>query len=128
MTRITTTILVFTILLNGSATIMDVSGLSDDLGVEMETGVSDEVQESIERVQDAFNPNIGSLQSLISLSLAALNVIEIVIEGVLAAPTLLINILGGSTLVETVVTVFFAPVYVISTLEMIAMIGVGETV
>jgi len=91
MTRITTTVLVMVILMNGSATIMDVSGLSDDLGVEMETGVSDSVSETVDELKDAFNPNISGVESLISLSLAALGVFEIVIEGVFAAPTMLNN-------------------------------------
>lgn len=121
MARITTTVLVVVILLNGVATIMDVSGLSEDLNVNMETGVSHEVEETITDVKDAFNPNIGSVQSLISLALAALGVFEIVISGTLAAPTLVINILGGGTLVETVVTVIFSPMYVISTLELISV-------
>jgi len=128
MTRITTTVLVMVILMNGSATIMDVSGLSDDLGVEMETGVSDSVSETVDELKDAFNPNISGVESLISLSLAALGVFEIVIEGVFAAPTMLINIFGGSTIVETVVTVLFAPMYVISTLELIAVSLGNETV
>lgn len=121
MTRITTTVLVLVILMNGSATIMDVSGLSDDLNVEMETGVSDRVNETIDQIQGAFNPNIGSLQSLISLALAAIGVFEIVIEGIFAAPTMVTNILGGGQLVSTVVTVLFGPMYVISTLELIAI-------
>ena len=121
MSRITTTVLVAVILMNGASTIMDVSGLSEDLNVEMETGVSNEVQETIDDMKDAFNPNVGSVQSLISLALAALGVFEIVISGTFAAPTLVINILGGGQVVETVVTVLFAPLYAISTLELIAV-------
>lgn len=114
--------------MNGAATIMDVSGLSEDLNVKMETGVSDKVNETVNDMKDAFNPNIGSLQSLMSLALAALGVFEIVIEGIFAAPTMVINILGGGEVVETVVTVLFAPMYVISTLELIAISLGNETV
>jgi len=128
MTRITTTVLVMVILMNGAATIMDVSGLSDDLNVEMETGVGDSVEQTIEDLQNAFDPNISSVESLISLSLAAFRTFNIVISGVFAAPTMLINIFGGSQLVETVVTVMFAPMYVISTLELIAVTLGNETV
>lgn len=121
MTRITTTVLVMVILMNSGATIMDVSGLNDDLGVEMETGVSDAVDETVEEMKTAFDPNIGSVESLISLSLAAIGVFEIVIEGVFSAPTMMINILGGGEVVETVVLGLFAPMYAISTLELISV-------
>lgn len=128
MTRITTTVLVLVILMNGAATIMDVSGLNNDLGVNMETGVSDKVEDTINDVKDAFNPNIGSVESLISLSLAAIGVFEIVISGIFAAPPMLTNILGGGQLVETVVSVMFAPMYLISTLELVAISVGSETV
>jgi len=116
------------ILMNGAATMMDVSGLSDDLNVEMETGVSDSVDQTVENLRNAFNPNISGVESLISLSLAALGVFQTVIEGVLAAPTMLINIFGGSQVVETVIVALFAPMYVISTLELIAISLGNETV
>ncbi|MDR9431757.1 MAG: hypothetical protein RI568_13805 [Natronomonas sp.] len=125
MTRITTTVLVMVILMNSGATIMDVSGLNDDLGVEMETGVSDAVDETVEEMKTAFDPNIGSVESLISLSLAAIGVFEIVIEGVFSAPTMMINILGGGEVVETVVLGLFAPMYAISTLELVS-IAIGS--
>lgn len=128
MARITTTLLVLVILMNGAATIMDVSGLSEDLGVEMETGVSDRVDSTTNEIKDAFDPNVGSLESLASLALAAIGVFQIVIEGIFAAPTMMINILGGSQTVETVVTVLFAPMYAISTLEMISISLGTETV
>lgn len=116
------------ILMNGSATIMGVSGLSDDLGVEMETGVSDSVDQTVNDLKDAFDPNVSSVQSLISLALAAFRTFNIVISGIFAAPTMLINIFGGSQLVTTVITVLFAPMYVISTLELIAVSLGNETV
>jgi len=125
MTRITTTVLVMVILMNSGATIMDVSGLNDDLGVEMETGVSDAVDETVEEMKTAFDPNIGSVESLISLSLAAIGVFEIVIEGVFSAPTMMINILGGGEVVETVVLGLFAPMYAIATLELVS-IAIGS--
>ncbi|MDR9380970.1 MAG: hypothetical protein RI560_04765 [Natronomonas sp.] len=128
MTRITTTVLVMVILMNSGATIMDVSGLNDDLGVEMETGVSDAVDETVEEMKTAFDPNIGSVESLISLSLAAIGVFEIVIEGVFSAPTMMINILGGGEVVETVVLGLFAPMYAISTLELVSITIGSETV
>jgi len=79
-------------------------------------------------LKEGFNPNIGSVQSLISIALAAIGVFEIVIEGAFAAPTLVINILGGGQLVETVVSVMFAPMYVLSTLEIISIALGTETV
>jgi len=128
MTRITTTVLVLVILMNGAATMMAASGLSDDLGVNMETGVSDSVDQTVEDMENAFDPNISAVESLISLALAAFRTFQIVISGVFAAPTMLINIFGGSTFVSTAITVLFAPMYAISTLELIAITLGNETV
>lgn len=128
MTRITTTVLVLTLLLNGTATIMEASGLNDDLGVELNTGVDDAMDEVVTEMKKGFSPNVNIVESFISLALAALRVFQVVIEGVFAAPTLINNILGGSALVETVVAAFFAPMYIISTLELIALAIQYETV
>jgi len=125
MTRITTTVLIMMVLLNGSATIMEASGLNDDLGVEIRTGVDEKMGEIVNETNGAFDPNINVVESFISLSVAAINVFGLIIEGVFAAPTLMINILGGSSLVETAVTVFMAPLYIIATLEIIA-IAIGN--
>lgn len=125
MTRITTSILVMMVLLNGSVTVMDASGLSDDLGVQLETGVDDKMQSVVDELKKGFSPNVNVVESFISLAIAGLRVFQVVIEGVFAAPTAAINLLGGGSTVTAVVTAFFSPVYVISTLEILA-IAIGN--
>lgn len=125
MTRITTTVLIMLLLLNGTATIMTASGLSEDLGVTLSTGVDDKMDSVVEELRQGFNPNVNVVESFISLALAAVRVFQVVVEGVFAAPTLIINLLGGGELVTVIVGVFMAPLYVISTLEILS-IAIGN--
>lgn len=115
MTRITSTILVFMILINGGVTIMESSGLSDDLGVELAPGVSEAMDNVTERMKQGFQPNIGVVESLINLFLAGLGIFQVVIEAVFAAPSMFMN-LGFP---DYIVSALFAPAYLISTLEMV---------
>jgi len=128
MTRITTTVLIMMLLLNGSATIMIASGFSEDIGVEITTGVDDKMDQVVTELKQGFNPNVNVVESFISLALAAVRLFQTVVEGVFAAPTMMINILGGGTFVEVVVTAVMAPLYVISTLEILAIAIGNETV
>lgn len=128
MTRITTTVFIMLVLMNGSATIMDVSGLSEDLGVEIETGVDDRISEAVDELRNGFSPNANIVESFVGLAIAGGRVFLAVVEGIVAAPTLMINILGGGELVTTVVTVVMAPLYVISTLELLTIVIGNETI
>lgn len=115
MTRITSTILVFMLLINGGVTIMESSGLNEDLGVELAPGVSEAMDDVTDRMQEGFQPNIGVVESLINLFLAGLGIFQVVIEGVFAAPSMFMN-LGFP---DYIVSALFAPAYLISTLEMV---------
>lgn len=128
MTRITSTILVMMLLMNGTATIMEVSGLSDDLGVQIETGVDDAMDRLVNDMQRGFSPNINIIESFVSLALASVRVFEILVNAVYVAPTLMMNILGGGELVNLIVTVFMAPMYLISTLEIVFLATGRDTV
>lgn len=121
MTRITSTVLAMMLLLNGAATVMEVSGLSDDIGIEMETGVDREMDKFVNDMKNGFSPNINIVESVISLTLAAVRVFFILVNAVYVAPELMINILGGGGLVETFVYVLMGPMYMISTLELLFM-------
>lgn len=115
MTRVTSTILVFMILLNGSITVYEGSGLADDTGVSLAPGVNDAMDTVITEMKKGFNPNIGVVESLISLFLAGLNIFRVVVEGLYAAPSMFLN-LGFP---DWIVIPFMAPLYLISTLEMV---------
>lgn len=125
MTRITSTVLVVLILMNGTATIMAASGFSADVGVQIAPGVTDTMDEVISEMRDGFSPEVSVIESFISMAVAAMRLFQVVVEGVYAAPTAMINLLGGGDLVGTIVTVLFAPMYLIATLE-IMFIATGR--
>jgi len=128
MTRITSTVLIMLLLLNGTASIMEVSGLNDDLGVSYTTGVSDRLNEVTDQLNATFSPNVNIIESFVSLALAGLTVFRAVIEGVLTAPALFKNLLGRGPVVNTVVDVVFVPMYVVATLELLFMATGRDTV
>lgn len=128
MTRITSTILVMMLLMNGTATIMEASGLNDDLGVQMDTGVDRAMDNLVNDMQKGFSPNVNIIESFVSLALAGTRIFQILVNAVYVAPTLMINILGGGSLVTTIVTVFMAPLYMISTLEIVFLATGRDTV
>jgi hypothetical protein len=102
------------ILLNGSTTIMAASGLSEDIGIELAPGVNDAMQNVVDDMKKGFSPDIGVIESLISMLTAGLNLFKVVVEGLYAAPSMFIN-LGFPA---WAVNVLMAPLYLISTLEM----------
>lgn len=115
MSRITTTILVFMLLMNGTVTIMETSGLNDDLGVSLAPGVEDTMDDIVENARTGFTAGEGSTQTLFSLIVAGLNIFKLMVESVYAMPQMMIN-LGFP---GYIVIAFFAPMYVLSTLEMV---------
>lgn len=121
MTRISSTVLVFMILLNGATTVMEASGLSEDMGITLAPGVSDAMDGVVTEMKQGFSPDIGVVESLISMLTAGLNLFWVVIEGLYAAPDMLMNI----GFPEWAVVSFFAPMYVIATLELL-LIATGR--
>lgn len=115
MARITTTIVVFLLLANGTVTVMSASGLSEDLGVELAPGVSESMNDVVDKMKEGFSPNIGVVESVLSMALAGLGIFEVVITGLFAAPTMFMNLGFPSWIVLPV----FAPAYLVSTLEMV---------
>lgn len=113
MTRITTTLLVMVLLLNGAVGVMEASGLANDLGVEFAPGVSDAVQDIKTDAQAGFSVSGGMGETLFSLFASGLGVFKLAVEVVFALPQLLRN-LG---IPGYVVTFVMVPVYVISLLE-----------
>ena len=117
MTRITSTVVIFLVLINGSVTVMSASGMSEDLGVDLAPGISDAADNVVENMKRGFSPDISVIESLISMITAGLNVFRVIVEGLYAGPTMFLN-LGFPA---WAVTAFYAPLYIISTLEMVFM-------
>lgn len=115
MTRVTSTILIAVILINGAAGIMASSGLEQDIGVQVAPGVSDSVDESVETAKDGLNADAGVGETLVSVILSGLLLFKGIIVGVFAAPVMFTN-LGFP---EWIVVPIAAPLYVIAALEFI---------
>lgn len=115
MTRITTTVLVMLILLNGSVSVFAASGLNEDLRVDLAPGVSEAIDGTVDNLRDGFSPSAGAGETLFTLFIAALGVMNIVLNGITAAPQMFINLGFPSW----VVLPLFVPMYAISTLELV---------
>lgn len=116
MTRITATILVFMVLLNGSVSMMAASGLSEDLGVTLAPGVEQAIDETIDDL-DEFSTSEGLGDNLFSLFSSAMGVGEILAHGVFSMPSMLLNLGFPGWIVYPL----FAPMYILSTLELVSM-------
>lgn len=113
MARITTTVLVLLLLMNGTVTIMSGSGLSEDIGVELAPGISDKMDDVVDNMKRGFSPNVNVVQSFVSLAVAGLRLFQIVIEGTYAAPAAFLQLGFPAWFVVPVA----APLYLIATLE-----------
>lgn len=116
MTRITTTILVIMILVNGGVAAMEASGLSEDLGVTLSPGIDKTLEETTETIRD-FQTSEGLGDTLFALFKSAGNVAKVMVSAVFAAPSMLINIGFPAYLVAFL----FGPVYILGTLEMVSI-------
>jgi len=115
MTRITTTVFVFLLLMNGAVTTMSASGMSQDLGVELAPGISDSMDNAIDKLRNGFSPSAGIGETLFTLFIAGLQILGIVIDAITATPTMFLN-LGFP---DWIVVPLFIPMYAISTLELV---------
>jgi len=119
MSRIGSTILVFLLLLNGMSTVMAASGVNDDLGVTLNPGAEDTMEEITDNAKQGFSPTATVTQSFVGVSLAALNTFQLFIEGLTTAgPVMFINLGFPSWIVLPV----FTPMYFIATLELIYIV------
>lgn len=113
MSRITTTVLILLLLLNGSASIMEASGLSEDIGVDIAPGVDRAMDQAVDNAKDGFSSRAGPLETLFSLFIAAMKLFETLTKAVFAAPTMFANLGFPSWFIAPI----FAPMYIVSTLE-----------
>lgn len=123
MARKTTAILVFLILLNSSATVMEASGLNEAMGIDPNPGAGQAMDAVIENAKQGFESNAGLGQTLYSLFAAGMSTVGLFFEGITAAPTMFQN-LGAPNWLTAVI---FGPMYLISTLELI-YVGTGRRV
>lgn len=115
MSRIISSVLVFLILMNGTVTMMTASGLNEDLGVTLAPGIDDSMDNLIESMKDAFDPDAGLGQTLFSLFISAVTVGEIMIKGLAAAPQAFLSMGFPSWIIFPL----FAPMYMLSTLYLV---------
>lgn len=124
MARITTAILLIVVLLNGATGIMAASGLSEDTGINIASGVESKINDITDSIQDSFNPSTDIVDSLILLFLALKDTFILVVEGAFAAPTLIINLGFPPWLVLPL----FAPMYIIASLEVASVVTGRQTI
>lgn len=115
MTRITTTLFVLLILMNGTVTVMEASGMNEDLGVKLAPGVSDSMSDAMESIRQGFSPSAGLGETLFTLFIAALQIMETVVTAITATPRMFLNF----GFPAWIVTPLFAPMYAISVFELI---------
>ena len=115
MTRITTTVLVMLLLMNGTVTVMASSGMNEDLGVELAPGISEAMDSAVTELREGFSPSAGVGDTLFSLFIAGLQVMNIIVSSITAAPTLFTNLGFPSWIVMPL----FIPMYAVSTMELI---------
>lgn len=115
MSRISTSILVILILLNGSVGIMEASGLTEDIGVELDTGVGDSMDKAINHATNGFNPGDGAGSTLFGLFVSAFYFLNTLFNAIFSAPAMFMNLGFPSWFVVPI----FAPMYVIATLDLI---------
>jgi hypothetical protein len=90
------------------------SGLNDDLGVTVAPGISDTADKAVADLEDSFDPSAGIGETLFSLFLAGLGVIEIVVRSLGALPAMLTNLLPAFIVLPLIV-----PLYAISVFELV---------
>jgi hypothetical protein len=122
MGRISTTVFVMMLCMNAAAITMEASGLNEDLGVDIETGVDEGLTDSVETLKKGFDPSTAVVESFVAIGIGAGKTFTTVISGIFLLPTMMTNLLGGSDLVEVIVAAFMAPMYAISGLELISII------
>lgn len=115
MTRITSTILVLMLLMNGTVTVMAGSGMTADLGVDLAPGISDSMETVTAEMKNGFSPDVSVVESLLSMLVAGLNLFQVLVEGLYALPTAFLNLGFPSWIVYPM----FAPAYLLSTLELV---------
>jgi hypothetical protein len=124
MTRITTTIMVFLIILNGVSTVMIGSGLADDLGMQLGTGADETVAETQQNASAGFSANQGGGSTLFGLFVSAMGTFNDLIGIVFSAPQMFLNLGFPSWIVLP----FFGPMYAVATLELIYVATGRDTV
>ena len=93
--------------------------LGEDVGVTLAPGIDDRMDEVVNTMQEGFSPGAGVVESLLSVLIAAGQLFLVVIEGITAAPAVFLNLGFPSWIVVP----FFAPAYLLSTLELVFLLS-----
>lgn len=121
MSRIMTTVLIALVLMNGAVTVMEGSGLAEDVGVTLAPGISERADSIVETMKGGFQPGTSVVASLLSIAISVGNLFLLVLQSAYAFPTALLN-LGFPT---WFVVPVFAPFYILGTLEL-ALVVLGR--
>lgn len=125
MSRITTTVLIMLVLMNGTVGIMAASGFNDSVGVSIAPGVEEQLDNTVENIEGAFSPaESGATGTLFNLFMGGVSVLVLVVEGTYAAPQMFINMGFPSWIILP----FFAPMYIVGTLEIVYVATGRDTI
>jgi len=115
MPRISFQVLIVLLVINGAVGIADASGLSEDLGTQFDTGVSEDLNAAIDHAKAGFSPDSGTGETLFNLFISAFVFVKGLITAVFSAPTLFMNLGFPSWFVIPM----FAPMYAIAMLDLV---------
>lgn len=95
--RLSTSLMLFLILVSGTAGFADAAGIWQDWGVKVDLGVQEEVQQAQESFSSVSSGSLGA-GTLISLYLTVLNTLEAAFEIITALPDML-KLIGVPTFI-----------------------------
>lgn len=81
--------MIFLLILNAVPGVMEASGLNDAMGVDVNLGIDDTYSDLKSNIEDGFSPNTGVVESFVSVTVAAGQVVRLLFESVTAFPALL---------------------------------------
>lgn len=120
--RMSSAVLIFLLLLNGSAGILVASGLAADMQINPSPGMSEEMDNVVDSARSGFSPNAGIGDTLIAMFIAAISLVSVIVKGVFLAPEMFLNLGFPAWFVLPI----FAPMYVVVVYDII-YVGTGRS-
>jgi hypothetical protein len=109
---------IMTLALNAAVAFLASAGAADAWGVNMNTGLSDTVSQVQNSAQSISSGPVGLIEAATGMAVAAISLITDLLEIAFAAPTLLNNI-GAPPFITAF---FFAPLYIVVAIDMVAIL------
>lgn len=81
--------MIFLLILNAMPGVMEASGLNDAMGVDVNLGIDDTYDSLKSNIADGFSPNTGIVESFVSVTIAAGQVVKLLFQSITAFPALL---------------------------------------